>query len=139
RQIHSYLDRHVIGQEKAKRILAVQVYAHYNRIQHNRSLTAASESATNDATKHPVNNPFASGYTPASPSAGELSAPSRSQTPTENLRPPPGYLPNSGNAHINNYQDGSNPVPIVSNANALSTRPIGFSCRLIGPKCSVSS
>nr|CAH8848576.1 unnamed protein product [Trichobilharzia regenti] len=110
KEIHSYLDRHVIGQEKAKRILAVQVYAHYNRIQHNRSLTAASESgslnsafssgvginsATNDATKHPVNNPFASGYTPASPSAGELSAPSRSQTPTENLRPPPGYLPNS--------------------------------------------
>ncbi|CAH8555665.1 unnamed protein product [Heterobilharzia americana] len=41
KEIHSYLDRHVIGQEKAKRILAVQVYAHYNRIQHNLSLVTS--------------------------------------------------------------------------------------------------
>ncbi|CAH8848691.1 unnamed protein product [Trichobilharzia szidati] len=101
KEIHSYLDRHVIGQEKAKRILAVQVYAHYNRIQHNRSLAAAASesgslnsayssgaginSAMNDASKHP----FASGYTPSA--GGGASAPPRSQTPP----PPPGYLPNS--------------------------------------------
>ncbi|KAL5964761.1 ATP-dependent Clp protease ATP-binding subunit clpX-like mitochondrial [Taenia solium] len=35
-QIHSYLDRYVVGQDHAKKVLSVQVYSHYNRIHHNR-------------------------------------------------------------------------------------------------------
>uniref|UniRef100_A0A5K3FCZ3 AAA domain-containing protein n=1 Tax=Mesocestoides corti TaxID=53468 RepID=A0A5K3FCZ3_MESCO len=35
KQIHKYLNRHVVGQEHAKRVLSVQVYSHYNRIHHN--------------------------------------------------------------------------------------------------------
>ncbi|KAL3320614.1 hypothetical protein Ciccas_000689 [Cichlidogyrus casuarinus] len=35
KQIHNYLDKHVIGQEQVKKILSVQVYSHYNRIFHN--------------------------------------------------------------------------------------------------------
>ncbi|BHF65689.1 hypothetical protein SprV_0200870200 [Sparganum proliferum] len=34
KQIHNYLNHHVIGQEHAKKILSVQVYSHYNRITH---------------------------------------------------------------------------------------------------------
>lgn len=49
-QIHAYLDRFVIGQEHSKRVLAVQVYAHYNRIHHNQALLAANdESQTHNA------------------------------------------------------------------------------------------
>src|ERR1700738_1852990 len=33
-EIKHFLDEHVIGQEKAKRILSVAVYNHYKRIQH---------------------------------------------------------------------------------------------------------
>nr|CDS17359.1 ATP dependent Clp Protease ATP binding subunit [Echinococcus granulosus] len=36
KQIHSYLDRYVVGQDHAKKVLSVQVYSHYNRIHHNR-------------------------------------------------------------------------------------------------------
>ncbi|MBN1879812.1 ATP-dependent Clp protease ATP-binding subunit ClpX [bacterium] len=36
REIKSYLDEYVIGQEKAKKILAVAVYSHYRRIAHKR-------------------------------------------------------------------------------------------------------
>jgi ATP-dependent Clp protease ATP-binding subunit ClpX len=35
REIHAQLDHHVIGQEHAKKILAVAVYNHYKRIAHN--------------------------------------------------------------------------------------------------------
>jgi ATP-dependent Clp protease ATP-binding subunit ClpX len=37
-EIKSFLDEHVIGQEKAKRILSVAVYNHYKRIQHQSTL-----------------------------------------------------------------------------------------------------
>ena len=37
-EIKSFLDEHVIGQEKAKRILSVAVYNHYKRIQHQSGL-----------------------------------------------------------------------------------------------------
>ncbi|VDP69146.1 unnamed protein product [Schistosoma curassoni] len=64
--IHQYLDRYVVGQDKAKKILAVQVYAHYNRIQYNRSLATSENngfnsnnlnSGTNEA-KPTVNNHY---------------------------------------------------------------------------------
>ena len=37
-EIKTFLDEHVIGQEKAKRILSVAVYNHYKRIQHQSTL-----------------------------------------------------------------------------------------------------
>lgn len=37
-EIKGFLDEHVIGQEKAKRILSVAVYNHYKRIQHQSTL-----------------------------------------------------------------------------------------------------
>ena len=37
-EIKTFLDEHVIGQEKAKRILSVAVYNHYKRIQHQSNL-----------------------------------------------------------------------------------------------------
>ncbi|VDP64845.1 unnamed protein product [Schistosoma mattheei] len=66
KRIHQYLDRYVVGQDKAKKILAVQVYAHYNRIQYNRSLATSEDngfnsnnlnSGTNEA-KPTVNNHY---------------------------------------------------------------------------------
>ncbi|XP_016964946.1 ATP-dependent Clp protease ATP-binding subunit ClpX [Drosophila biarmipes] len=36
-KIMEYLDQHVVGQELAKKVLAVAVYNHYKRIQHNQS------------------------------------------------------------------------------------------------------
>ncbi|CAH8529038.1 unnamed protein product [Schistosoma mattheei] len=66
KEIHQYLDRYVVGQDKAKKILAVQVYAHYNRIQYNRSLATSEDngfnsnnlnSGTNEA-KPTVNNHY---------------------------------------------------------------------------------
>lgn len=45
KQIHSYLDRFVVGQEHAKRVLAVQVYAHYNRIHHNQTLAVTKDAS----------------------------------------------------------------------------------------------
>nr|CDS32531.1 growth factor receptor bound protein [Hymenolepis microstoma] len=35
KEIHKYLNRHVVGQDHAKKVLSVQVYSHYNRIYHN--------------------------------------------------------------------------------------------------------
>lgn len=35
KEIHEYLDRYVIGQERAKKLLSVAVYNHYKRINHN--------------------------------------------------------------------------------------------------------
>lgn len=58
KQIHAYLDRHVIGQDKAKRILAVQVYAHYNRIHHNMQLHNSAES-NNGTTTSGIGHPNA--------------------------------------------------------------------------------
>lgn len=34
-QIYEYLDRFVVGQDQAKKVLAVAVYNHYKRIFHN--------------------------------------------------------------------------------------------------------
>lgn len=34
-QVYKYLDRYVIGQDQAKKVLSVAVYNHYKRIYHN--------------------------------------------------------------------------------------------------------
>ncbi|CAH8288552.1 unnamed protein product [Schistosoma turkestanicum] len=73
KEIHPYLDRYVIGQNKAKQILAVQVYAHYNRIQYNRLISTSEYNKFNSTystvetnptineVKTPVNNHHSSG------------------------------------------------------------------------------
>ena len=35
KEIHEFLDQYVIGQDRAKKLLAVAVYNHYKRINHN--------------------------------------------------------------------------------------------------------
>lgn len=108
KQIHAYLDRHVIGQERAKRVLAVQVYAHYNRIHHNLMLSnsdvsqgvAQSPNATpghptTGQAKYTPGSPFILGVTTHSSSSG-VSTPSPSGHPasSENPRNPgPFYVP----------------------------------------------
>ncbi|VDL16394.1 unnamed protein product [Hymenolepis diminuta] len=56
KEIHGYLNRHVVGQDHAKKVLSVQVYSHYNRIYHNithcssNSSTSTIESVTTTVT-----------------------------------------------------------------------------------------
>ncbi len=38
-EIKAYLDEHIVGQDDAKKILAVAVYNHYKRINHNSAIT----------------------------------------------------------------------------------------------------
>lgn len=44
-QIFEYLDRYVVGQELAKKVLSVAVYNHYKRIYHNLPQTDSSGSS----------------------------------------------------------------------------------------------
>lgn len=45
REISSFLDQYVIGQDRAKQSLAVAVYNHYKRVRAGRALTSAEEAA----------------------------------------------------------------------------------------------
>ncbi|OON21564.1 ATP-dependent Clp protease, ATP-binding subunit ClpX [Opisthorchis viverrini] len=112
KQIHAYLDRFVVGQDRAKRVLAVQVYAHYNRINHN-NLVSASEgssigpqsanttntgSATSSHSKHPNNSPYIPGVTSPPTSSGGSHSPGSGQgSSLDNFRLP-GASQNS--AHV---------------------------------------
>ncbi|TGZ67027.1 hypothetical protein CRM22_005009 [Opisthorchis felineus] len=103
KQIHAYLDRFVVGQDRAKRVLAVQVYAHYNRINHN-NLVSASEgssvgpqsanttstgSATSSHSKHPSNSPYIPGVTSPPTSSGGSHSPGSGQSSSlDNFRLP---------------------------------------------------
>lgn len=60
RKIYDYLNRHVIGQNYAKKVLSVAVYNHYKRINHNilNALSHTSENAT------PPKNPNSNGFNP---------------------------------------------------------------------------
>uniref|UniRef100_A0A183SX89 ATP-dependent Clp protease ATP-binding subunit clpX-like, mitochondrial n=1 Tax=Schistocephalus solidus TaxID=70667 RepID=A0A183SX89_SCHSO len=108
KQIHEYLNRHVIGQEHAKKILSVQVYSHYNRINHCGTSADAqgsqySTGATVDMSSSPSQSgptlPFIPGMTirpvTSHPSPG---APS-SQTPRG---PPPAPFPLVGKPDTTN-------------------------------------
>ncbi|KAK4471235.1 hypothetical protein MN116_004682 [Schistosoma mekongi] len=126
KEIHSYLDRHVIGQDKAKQILAVQVYAHYNRVQHNRSMASsessifgAGMSSTSSEGKHNVNSHHSSGFA----SLGDFSG-TRSHTSPENMRP--GYLPNLNNTPLN-YQNGSTQPSVTELFNLLRNTSVNSS------------
>lgn len=52
-EIKAFLDEHIIGQDEAKRVLAVAVYNHYKRITHNMSAKElnAKEKESKDASK----------------------------------------------------------------------------------------
>ena len=41
-QIHEYLDRYVVGQEQAKKVLSVAVYYHYLKLSNNLQQTSRS-------------------------------------------------------------------------------------------------
>lgn len=45
-QIYEYLNRHVIGQEQAKKVLSVAVYNHYKRIHNNIPVNSSSRQST---------------------------------------------------------------------------------------------
>ncbi|RFA31291.1 ATP-dependent protease ATP-binding subunit ClpX [Alkalilimnicola ehrlichii] len=47
REIHNFLDGYVVGQEQAKRTLAVAVYNHYKRLAHNQSIDPVEISKSN--------------------------------------------------------------------------------------------
>lgn len=46
-EIKSYLDQHIVGQDDAKKVLAVAVYNHYKRINHNSQITTAVDEGNN--------------------------------------------------------------------------------------------
>jgi ATP-dependent Clp protease ATP-binding subunit ClpX len=46
-EIKDYLDQHIVGQDDAKKILAVAVYNHYKRINHNATLTTGEDTVNN--------------------------------------------------------------------------------------------
>lgn len=54
RKIYDYLDRYVIGQDYAKKVLSVAVYNHYKRINNNilNAIAQANESSNSNATKN---------------------------------------------------------------------------------------
>nr|KAG5708581.1 hypothetical protein BaRGS_033002 [Batillaria attramentaria] len=55
RKIYEYLDRYVVGQEQAKKVLAVAVYNHYKRIYHNLPASDASGASASSASKVETN------------------------------------------------------------------------------------
>ncbi|KAA0196468.1 ATP dependent Clp Protease ATP binding subunit [Fasciolopsis buskii] len=60
KQIHAYLDRYIVGQDRAKRVLAVQVYAHYNRIHHNQTMSGSNGDASSVGVQMSNSGPTAS-------------------------------------------------------------------------------
>ncbi|THD19712.1 ATP-dependent Clp protease ATP-binding subunit clpX mitochondrial [Fasciola hepatica] len=120
-KIHAYLDRYVVGQDKAKRVLAVQVYAHYNRIHHNQAMNGSNGDVASASAQ--VTNSGSGGsssrygtYMPGIPGVPLGGNPSSSQSPgsgppsTESSRP-------SGVGHLNHFPSGvvgATPSPSVT-------------------------
>jgi len=68
KKIYEYLNRHVIGQEKAKKVLSVAVYNHYKRIFHNiPNKPRPSPTPQPDAGQVPTIKP--NGFNPMAPDA----------------------------------------------------------------------
>ncbi|TGZ67025.1 hypothetical protein CRM22_005009 [Opisthorchis felineus] len=138
KQIHAYLDRFVVGQDRAKRVLAVQVYAHYNRINHN-NLVSASEgssvgpqsanttstgSATSSHSKHPSNSPYIPGVTSPPTSSGGSHSPGSGQSSSlDNFRLP-GTSQNSAHLPPGAFSgQGTSSVTEESVAQTIRQRP----------------
>ncbi|XP_048514327.1 ATP-dependent Clp protease ATP-binding subunit clpX-like, mitochondrial isoform X2 [Athalia rosae] len=58
KKIFEYLNKHVVGQEYAKKVLSVAVYNHYKRIHNNLPMQTATQVSTNPATTQESNHPF---------------------------------------------------------------------------------
>lgn len=57
-QIFEYLNKHVVGQEYAKKVLSVAVYNHYKRIYNNLPAQNSSQSNASTANTQELNHPF---------------------------------------------------------------------------------
>lgn len=57
KKIYEYLDRHVIGQEQAKKVLSVAVYNHYKRIYNNCSKAVSNVDASMESGATTPNHP----------------------------------------------------------------------------------
>ncbi|KAL5110083.1 ATP-dependent Clp protease ATP-binding subunit clpX-like mitochondrial [Taenia crassiceps] len=82
KQIHSYLDRYVVGQDHAKKVLSVQVYSHYNRIHHNlncesdltglATIEQGACSNSNPAATDAIVQPISPAFTPFPSHSGKM-------------------------------------------------------------------
>lgn len=63
KQIMEYLNKHIIGQDFAKKVLSVAVYNHYKRIHHNALSTTNNQSIDIGHTKLDKSNVFMIGPT----------------------------------------------------------------------------
>jgi ATP-dependent Clp protease ATP-binding subunit ClpX len=57
-QIFEYLNKHVVGQEYAKKVLSVAVYNHYKRIHNNLPTQNVTQSSTAPVGNQELNHPF---------------------------------------------------------------------------------
>ncbi|XP_076664560.1 caseinolytic protease chaperone subunit isoform X2 [Andrena cerasifolii] len=58
KKIFEYLNKHVVGQEYAKKVLSVAVYNHYKRIYNNLPMQNSMQGSTNAAGTQDMNHPF---------------------------------------------------------------------------------
>ncbi|XP_076300571.1 caseinolytic protease chaperone subunit isoform X2 [Lasioglossum baleicum] len=58
KKIFEYLNKHVVGQEFAKKVLSVAVYNHYKRIYNNLPVQNAMQGSTNSTGTQDMNHPF---------------------------------------------------------------------------------
>lgn len=72
KKIHDYLNRYVIGQDYAKKVLSVAVYNHYKRINNNISTTVVQQPPENVS---PLKNTNMNGYGPPEGPDGTSSVP----------------------------------------------------------------
>ncbi|XP_015437167.1 PREDICTED: ATP-dependent Clp protease ATP-binding subunit clpX-like, mitochondrial isoform X2 [Dufourea novaeangliae] len=58
KKIFEYLNKHVVGQEYAKKVLSVAVYNHYKRIYNNLPVQNSMQGSTNSTGTQDLNHPF---------------------------------------------------------------------------------
>ncbi|XP_043277143.1 ATP-dependent Clp protease ATP-binding subunit clpX-like, mitochondrial isoform X2 [Venturia canescens] len=58
KKIYEYLNKHVVGQEYAKKVLSVAVYNHYKRIHNNLPIQTSVQAAANPVGTQELNHPF---------------------------------------------------------------------------------
>ncbi|XP_076646737.1 caseinolytic protease chaperone subunit isoform X2 [Halictus rubicundus] len=58
KKIFEYLNKHVVGQEFAKKVLSVAVYNHYKRIYNNLPVQNSMQGSTNSSGTQDMNHPF---------------------------------------------------------------------------------
>lgn len=78
KKIMEYLDKHVIGQDHAKKVLSVAVYNHYKRIRHN---AAASNAGTSSNAGTAVESSKGAGADDSSQTSNQSQLPQKSKQP----------------------------------------------------------